>query len=89
MATNVSSQVHHVSRAKRGQAIGSVQGFRGCTIWMTGLSGAGKTSVSFQLEEYLVSQVCYSCYCFIVHTTANNLFLKCQNKLNYKINVYD
>lgn len=55
-ATNVSSQVHHVSRAKRGQAIGSVQGFRGCTIWMTGLSGAGKTSVSFQLEEYLVSQ---------------------------------
>ncbi|XP_050456936.1 bifunctional 3'-phosphoadenosine 5'-phosphosulfate synthase-like [Cataglyphis hispanica] len=55
-ATNVSSQVHHVSRAKRGQVIGSVQGFRGCTIWMTGLSGAGKTSVSFQLEEYLVSQ---------------------------------
>ncbi|KAL6426191.1 hypothetical protein ACFW04_009030 [Cataglyphis niger] len=56
IATNVSSQVHHVSRAKRGQVIGSVRGFRGCTIWMTGLSGAGKTSVSFQLEEYLVSQ---------------------------------
>ncbi|XP_072745530.1 bifunctional 3'-phosphoadenosine 5'-phosphosulfate synthase-like [Anoplolepis gracilipes] len=55
-ATNVSSQVHHVSRSKRAQAIGSVQGFRGCTIWMTGLSGAGKTSISFQLEEYLVSQ---------------------------------
>ncbi|XP_070159310.1 bifunctional 3'-phosphoadenosine 5'-phosphosulfate synthase-like [Polyergus mexicanus] len=55
-ATNVSSQMHHVSRAERGQAIGSVRGFRGCTIWMTGLSGAGKTSVSFQLEEYLVSQ---------------------------------
>ncbi|XP_029664615.1 bifunctional 3'-phosphoadenosine 5'-phosphosulfate synthase-like [Formica exsecta] len=55
-ATNVSSQMHHVSRTKRGQAIGSVRGFRGCTIWMTGLSGAGKTSVSFQLEEYLVSQ---------------------------------
>ncbi|GAB1864985.1 Bifunctional 3'-phosphoadenosine 5'-phosphosulfate synthetase [Camponotus japonicus] len=55
-ATNVSSQAHHVSRAKRGQAIGSVRGFCGCTIWMTGLSGAGKTSVSFRLEEYLVSQ---------------------------------
>ncbi|KYM97888.1 PREDICTED: bifunctional 3'-phosphoadenosine 5'-phosphosulfate synthase-like [Cyphomyrmex costatus] len=56
IATNVLSQVHHVSRTKRGQAIGSVRGFRGCTIWMTGLSGAGKTSISFQLEEYLVSQ---------------------------------
>lgn len=29
--------------------------FRGCTIWFTGLSGAGKTSISFSLEEYLVS----------------------------------
>ncbi|KAG5324536.1 PAPSS synthase, partial [Acromyrmex heyeri] len=56
IATNVLSQTHHVSRTKRGQAIGSVRGFRGCTIWMTGLSGAGKTSISFQLEEYLVSQ---------------------------------
>lgn len=58
VATNVTLQAHHVSRKKRGQAIGSVGGFRGCTIWMTGLSGAGKTSISFQLEEYLVSQVC-------------------------------
>ncbi|XP_025270915.1 bifunctional 3'-phosphoadenosine 5'-phosphosulfate synthase isoform X2 [Camponotus floridanus] len=49
-------EIHHVSRAKRGQAIGSVRGFCGCTIWMTGLSGAGKTSISFRLEEYLVSQ---------------------------------
>ncbi|XP_014476620.1 PREDICTED: bifunctional 3'-phosphoadenosine 5'-phosphosulfate synthase-like [Dinoponera quadriceps] len=56
VATNVTSQAHHVSRKKRGQAIGSVGGFRGCTIWMTGLSGAGKTSISFQLEEYLVSR---------------------------------
>ncbi|XP_032680945.1 bifunctional 3'-phosphoadenosine 5'-phosphosulfate synthase-like [Odontomachus brunneus] len=56
IATNVTSQAHHVSRKKRGQAIGSVGGFRGCTIWMTGLSGAGKTSISFQLEEYLVSR---------------------------------
>ncbi|XP_011700734.1 PREDICTED: bifunctional 3'-phosphoadenosine 5'-phosphosulfate synthase-like [Wasmannia auropunctata] len=56
IATNVLSQAHYVSRIKRGQAIGSVRGFRGCTIWMTGLSGAGKTSISFQLEEYLISQ---------------------------------
>lgn len=48
-----------MSRAKRGQAVGTVRGFRGCTIWMTGLSGAGKTSISFKLEEFLVSQVEY------------------------------
>ncbi|XP_020299570.1 bifunctional 3'-phosphoadenosine 5'-phosphosulfate synthase-like [Pseudomyrmex gracilis] len=56
IATNVLTQAHHVSRAKRGQAIGGIRGFRGCTIWMTGLSGAGKTSISFYLEEYLISQ---------------------------------
>ncbi|EZA50411.1 Bifunctional 3'-phosphoadenosine 5'-phosphosulfate synthase, partial [Ooceraea biroi] len=55
-ASNVLSQAHHVSRTKRGQAIGSLPGFRGCTIWMTGLSGAGKTSISFELEEDLVSR---------------------------------
>lgn len=52
---NVSEQAHHVSRAKRGQAIGSVRGFRGCTVWLTGLSGAGKTSIAFQVEAVLVN----------------------------------
>lgn len=52
---NVSEQAHHVSRAKRGQAIGSVRGFRGCTVWLTGLSGAGKTSIAFQVEAILVN----------------------------------
>lgn len=32
------------------------QRFRGCTIWFTGLSGAGKTTISFALEKYLVSR---------------------------------
>ena len=27
----------------------------GCTVWFTGLSGAGKTTISFHLEEYLIS----------------------------------
>ncbi|XP_032664987.1 bifunctional 3'-phosphoadenosine 5'-phosphosulfate synthase-like [Odontomachus brunneus] len=53
--TNVSEQAHHVSRAKRGQAIGCIRGFRGCTVWLTGLSGAGKTSISFQVEAILVN----------------------------------
>ncbi|KAL5018835.1 hypothetical protein ScPMuIL_004557 [Solemya velum] len=55
-ATNVVFQQHHVSRDKRGKALGQRGGFRGCTIWLTGLSGAGKTTISFALEEYLVSQ---------------------------------
>ncbi|XP_064458187.1 bifunctional 3'-phosphoadenosine 5'-phosphosulfate synthase-like isoform X1 [Ornithodoros turicata] len=53
VATNVVFQDHHVSRDKRGQIIGQKGGFRGCTIWFTGLSGAGKTTVSFGVEEYL------------------------------------
>ncbi|GAB1609973.1 hypothetical protein Ahia01_001283200 [Argonauta hians] len=53
-ATNVKFQSHHVSRDKRGRTLGR-GGFRGCTVWLTGLSGAGKTTISFALEEYLVS----------------------------------
>lgn len=52
-ATNVQFQKGHVSRNKRGEVIGQSHGFRGCTIWFTGLSGAGKTTISFALEEYL------------------------------------
>uniref|UniRef100_A0AAX7UP80 Uncharacterized protein n=1 Tax=Astatotilapia calliptera TaxID=8154 RepID=A0AAX7UP80_ASTCA len=62
IATNVVYQAHHVSRSKRGQVVGTKGGFRGCTIWLTGLSGAGKTTISFALEDYLVSHgiPCYS-----------------------------
>ncbi|CAL7941951.1 unnamed protein product [Xylocopa violacea] len=56
LATNVMQQMHHVSRERRGEAYGKLKGFRGCTIWLTGLSGAGKTSISFQLENYFISQ---------------------------------
>lgn len=55
-ATNVTYQKNHVSRNKRGQILGQRGGFRGCTVWFTGLSGAGKTTVSFAMEEYLVSR---------------------------------
>jgi len=57
VATNVTYQAQHVSRDKRGQALGHRGGsFRGCTVWLTGLSGAGKTTISFALEEYLVGK---------------------------------
>lgn len=55
-ATNVVFQTNNVSRDKRGKTVGQKGGFRGCTVWLTGLSGAGKTTISFALEEYLVSQ---------------------------------
>ena len=42
---NVFKQDHLVSRVKRGQALGGSGRFRGCTVWFTGLSGAGKTVV--------------------------------------------
>uniref|UniRef100_A0A4W5N431 3'-phosphoadenosine 5'-phosphosulfate synthase 2a n=1 Tax=Hucho hucho TaxID=62062 RepID=A0A4W5N431_9TELE len=61
-STNVVFQAHHVTRSKRGQVVGTRGGFRGCTVWLTGLSGAGKTTIAFALEEYLVSHgiPCYS-----------------------------
>lgn len=49
-------QTGRVSRNRRGQVLGQRGQFRGCTIWFTGLSGAGKTTISFALEDFLVSQ---------------------------------
>ncbi|XP_055844492.1 bifunctional 3'-phosphoadenosine 5'-phosphosulfate synthase isoform X1 [Episyrphus balteatus] len=56
VATNVTEQKHHVTREVRGKHLGFCRGFRGCTVWLTGLSGAGKTSIAFELEAYLVSR---------------------------------
>ncbi|XP_043276921.1 bifunctional 3'-phosphoadenosine 5'-phosphosulfate synthase 1-like isoform X2 [Venturia canescens] len=55
VATNVITQAKYVSRENRGSLLGVYQGFRGCTVWMTGLSGAGKTSIAFEVERNLVS----------------------------------
>ena len=56
-ATNVFKQEHKVNRSTRASKLDAKgANFRGCTIWFTGLSGAGKTTVSFALEEYLVSR---------------------------------
>ncbi len=54
-----------MSREKRGQVFGLGPGgrgrFRGCTVWFTGLSGAGKTTIAFALEEYLIANGVF-CY---------------------------
>jgi len=60
-ATNVFRQESHVTRDSRGRLAkawpGEAKaGFHGCTVWFTGLSGAGKTTLSFALEEHLVSR---------------------------------
>ncbi len=52
-ATNVTFRPGLVTRTRRGQVIGNQGTFRGCCVWFTGLSGAGKTSIAFGLEEYL------------------------------------
>ncbi|KAI1732884.1 adenylylsulfate kinase domain-containing protein [Ditylenchus destructor] len=53
-ATNVTFQQHKVTREERSRALGRHDGYRGCTIWLTGLSGAGKTTISFALEKTLI-----------------------------------
>jgi len=53
MATNVNFETHKVTREER--AFTSKGSFRGCTLWFTGLSGAGKTTVAFELERQLVA----------------------------------
>ena len=88
MATNVREQKHMVSRAKRGMAIGSTRGFRGSTVWFTGLSGAGKTSIAFALEAYLVSKGNFFYfmyvwpYIFLVHVYLTQTLNSDQNKWN-------
>lgn len=56
-ATNVTFQQHKVGREERARVLGRHSGFRGSTIWFTGLSGAGKTTVAFAVEKIL-TQVC-------------------------------
>ncbi|VDK29426.1 unnamed protein product [Anisakis simplex] len=52
-ATNVTYQPHKVNRDERSVILGQYRGFRGCTIWLTGLSGAGKTTIAFGVEQAL------------------------------------
>ncbi|CAJ0579485.1 unnamed protein product, partial [Mesorhabditis spiculigera] len=60
-ATNITFQQHKITREERADILGKHTGFRGCTIWFTGLSGAGKTTVAFALEKAL-TQLGLPCY---------------------------
>lgn len=53
-SSNLTFQHHKVTREERSAILGKYGQFRGCTIWFTGLSGAGKTTIAFALEKTLV-----------------------------------
>jgi adenylylsulfate kinase len=51
-ATNITWHEGHVTREERGQLLGQ----KGATLWFTGLSGSGKSTIAFTLEHALVQR---------------------------------
>ncbi len=51
-ATNITWHEGHVTREARSQLLKQ----KGCTIWFTGLSGSGKSTMAFTLEHALVQR---------------------------------
>ena len=51
-ATNITWHEGHVTRAARARLLGQ----KGATLWFTGLSGSGKSTIAFTLEHALVEQ---------------------------------
>jgi adenylylsulfate kinase len=51
-ATNITWHEGHVSRAERQQLLKQ----KGCTLWFTGLSGSGKSTIAYTLEHLLVQR---------------------------------
>ena len=51
-ATNITWHEGHVNRAERGGLLKQ----KGATLWFTGLSGSGKSTIAFTLEHALVQQ---------------------------------
>src|SRR3954471_20438976 len=49
-ATNITWHEGHVTREQRAQLLRQ----KGCTVWFTGLSGSGKSTMAFTLEHALV-----------------------------------
>src|SRR5579871_1465381 len=49
-ATNITRHEGHVTREERNKLLKQ----QGCTLWFTGLSGSGKSTIAFTLEHALV-----------------------------------
>lgn len=54
---NLTRTVGHVSRAERERQLGQ----RGCVVWLTGLSGAGKSTIGYELDRRLHEQGRLTC----------------------------
>ena len=61
IATNITFQKSNVKKTERLITFAN-KNQTGCTIWFTGLSCSGKTTISFALEEYLVKKRQISTY---------------------------
>jgi len=62
MSSNVTFVKSNVNKQERMQTFKTLNQ-SGCTIWFTGLSSSGKTTISFALEEYLVKKNKITTYC--------------------------
>lgn len=61
VATNITYQKSIIKKCDRFAAFANPRQ-TGCTLWFTGLSCSGKTTISFALEEYLVKTMKLSTY---------------------------
>lgn len=61
-ATNITYQKSHVGQSDRLKTF-SFKNQSGCTIWFTGLSCSGKTTISFALEDFLVKNKRIATFC--------------------------
>ncbi|RIK97766.1 MAG: adenylyl-sulfate kinase [Proteobacteria bacterium] len=51
-ATNITWHSHHVTREDREKLLGQ----KGVTVWLTGLSGSGKSTIAVAAEERLIAR---------------------------------
>ena len=51
-ATNITRHSGAITRQDRHQLLGQ----RGCLVWLTGLSGSGKSTIAFELERLLIER---------------------------------
>ena len=58
---------HKVSRQRRAKTLDGAGKFRGCVVWFTGYSGAGKSTVAMGVEEQLVSRGKFLLGLFLSH----------------------
>lgn len=61
-ATNIRYEKSHVNKEDRLKTF-ACNKQTGCTIWFTGLSCSGKTTISFAIEEYIIKKMNATTYC--------------------------